>query len=83
MPTPEEKRQQIISNAIYAHDLNKPDWFEDIHYRISLAIRQHPDDKAMIVLAWVKSCEAVEGTIIKQEILKVYDSRETKSGDQD
>jgi hypothetical protein len=81
--TPEEKRQRQISDAHVLHAKGDLQWFDIINQKIFKAIERHPEDREKIVLRWIKSAERCKSNIIKNQILQLYDSRQTTSEDKE
>lgn len=76
--TPEKKREQCISNALYMHTLERHNWFIDIDDKIFQDISNSPQHRDRTILKWLKSCETVRGEVVKQEILRRYNAKKVK-----
>ncbi len=70
-----EKRVRYISEAVIAELKGDPNWFWPIQARIKNGIVANPDKREQVILKWVRSAEENGATIVKEEILKVYDQR--------
>lgn len=73
--TSAEKRDRIISNAIVTHAQGYPFWFSEVQAKIDEGIKRNSESRWQVILKWIKSAEGLKATIVKEEILKLYDQR--------
>ncbi len=72
--TPERKREKYISDAVYFQAMGKADWSDFIISRISNGISSNPGKRAQVILKWINSAEKLNATIVREEILKEFNT---------
>lgn len=81
--TSQEKRERVVSEAVIEEAKGNKYWFMPIKDRIDKAILDNPGKMYSVVLKWVKTAEAAHATVIKEQILKLYDhERKSPEGNQ-
>lgn len=79
--TASEKRAKIVSEALILYSKDDAGWFNEVRGRIDQSILINPGKREQVILKWIRSAEAAHNILVKDQILKVYDQRNSPQTD--
>ena len=66
--TRDEKRENMIKNAINLQASGKPGWFSEIYDQMLADMQKN--DKELVMARWLTSCDKIYSNLVKEKILE-------------